>query len=114
IETYRATHPQLSLRGLHVDSRTILRLKPGVDPEQAKAALATVEKRLAADYPAEQAHWTETAFQPIDDQLFAGLRKSLLIVFGAIGLVLLLACANVATLGLVRASTRSRELAVRS
>lgn len=113
VAAYQAKHPQLSLRGLHVDSRTVVRLKGGADSAGAAAVMRTIQLRLAAEYPNEQAHWTSVAFQPLGDAMYGNLRSAILLISGAIGLVLLLACANVANLLLVRGSMRSRELAVR-
>jgi putative ABC transport system permease protein len=114
ITVFQETHPQLSLRGLHADSRTVVRLKPGVDPARAAAAMRTIQQRLAAEYPVEQGHWTSARFEPLGEELYGDLPSALLLISGAIGLVLLLACANVANLFLVRGSVRIRELAVRA
>jgi putative ABC transport system permease protein len=104
----------LSLRGLHVDSRTILRLRPGADSARAATAMRTIAQRLATEYPVEQAHWTAVEMRPLSQEMFGGLSSTLWMIAGAIGLVLLLACANVANLLLVRTSVRARELAVRA
>lgn len=113
IWTFEASHAALTLRGLHVDSRAVLRLRNGVDSARAASAMKTIAMRLAAEYPVEQAHWTSVGFQSIDRELLGDLRRALFLVSSAIGLILLLACANVANLVLVRASARARELAVR-
>jgi putative ABC transport system permease protein len=109
-----ATKPALLQRGLHVDSRTLLRLRPGVDSARAAAAMHVLEQRLATTYPADQGHWTAVELRAISDEMFGQLGPTLALVAGAIGFVLLLACANVANLLLVRASVRGRELAVRA
>ncbi len=114
IAVFQATHPQLMQRGLHVDSRTIVRLRPGADSTRAAVAMRTIQQRLAVEYPVEQARWTFVDLEPLDEQLYGNLPSALLIISAAIGLVLLLSCANVANLFLVRASVRTRELAVRS
>ncbi len=115
IRVFEAAHAGvLAQRGLHVDSRTVLRLRSGVDSARAASAMRVVQARLAAEYPAEQGHWTSVALQSLNAELFGDLPRMLRLVSGAILLVLLLACANVANLFLVRGSRRERELAVRT
>jgi putative ABC transport system permease protein len=114
LEPHRGTMPQLALRGLHVDSRTIVRLKAGADSAAVAAAMRTLQQRLAGEYPVEQAHWTSVALEPVAQQVYGTRREQLTMIFGAVALVLLLACVNISNLFLVRASVRSRELAVRA
>jgi putative ABC transport system permease protein len=103
----------MTKRGLHADSRTIGRLRVGVDSARAVALMRTVEARLAAAYPVEQAHWSAAMF-PLRDEIIGNVRPMLLALAAAAAMLLLLACANVANLLLARVATRSRELAVRS
>jgi predicted permease len=103
----------LTRRGLHADSRTIGRLRAGIDSAQAVSALRSIEARLGQAYPADQARWSG-AMLPLRTAIIGNVSPMLLTLAGAAVVVLLLACANVGGLLLVRLSTRGRELAVRS
>ena len=111
---FERTSNALSLRGLHADSRTVVRLRTGADSARAAAVLATIERRLATEYPADQAHWTSVGFLDLSAEMFGQLRSTLMLIFGAVTLLIVLACANVANLLLVRAGARDRELAIRA
>jgi putative ABC transport system permease protein len=91
----------------------VAKLNAGVSLPTANARMQAIGSRLAASFPKDNRQKT-FILQSLQEQLAAPVRSTLFMLMGAVGLVLLIACANVANLMLARASARSRELAMRA
>ena len=93
--------------------RAVGRLKPGVTLSEAQAQMSTIARRIAAAYP-ESNQGVGVQLILLKERLVQFIRPALLVLFGSVGFVLLIACANVANLMLAKATKRQKEIALRT
>ena len=106
------TDAERAIRGNH-NYLVIARLSPGADVKQAGAEMSTISSRLEQQYPEDDKGWGAKVV-PLREQLVGDVRPALMVLLGTVGFVLLIACANVANLVLVKTLARQKEIAIRT
>ena len=106
------TDKDRAIRGEH-DYAVIARLKPGTDLKQAQAEMDTISHRLEKLYPEDDKGWGAIVLR-LHDSLVGDVRPALLVLLGAVSFILLIACVNVANLGLSKTFSRQKEIAIRA
>lgn len=106
------TDQEKLVRGNH-NYMVVARLKPGIDLQQAQAEMNTISARLAEEYPQDDKGWGAVVL-PLQADMVSDVRPALLVLLGAVGFILLIACVNVANLSLAKLFSRQKEVAIRT
>jgi putative ABC transport system permease protein len=107
------TDPRRAERGSNF-LRVMARLRPGVTLQQVQAELAAITDRLREQFPEDNGNLTAPRVLRLQDEVVGGYRQGLMVLLGAVGVVLLITCSNLANLQLARAAGRHREMAIRT
>ena len=106
------TDKEKAVRGEH-HYLVVARLKGGVAVQQAQAEMNTISNRLEQEYPEDDRGWGALVV-PLHEDLVSDVRPALLVLLGAVGFILLIACVNVVNLSLARTFSRHKEIAIRA